>query len=258
MCYYCKEKYIAGNKCKTLSQLLLLTNEPESDPNIQDSFVPAEFLAVKLQCLELQEHSSISYHALTGGISPSTLCTGQINGSPVQVLVDGGSTYNFVQTRAAKHLRLTIESIPPIFVMVGSGQHLRCEGVVRKTSREIQGSTLVEDFYTLPFHDTDIVLGVAWLMFLGPVLTDYAKWIFEFTIDGITRSWMRDCLQIRVRPEDVAKMAFRTHDGYYEFLVMPFGQSNALSTFQATMNEVFRPHLHRFILVFFDDISVYS
>ncbi|XP_052111623.1 uncharacterized protein LOC127742995 [Arachis duranensis] len=436
LCYYCDEKYSTGHKCKSSYLLLVGSEELEELTRDRPSDFPLSDHDPLHSSPELSDDEvvEISFNAMVGAYHPETIrVAGTCEGLPVMVLVDGGSTHNFMKESTAKRLKLPLTPVHQLNVYVGNGECIGCASKCNDVPLRMQGYGFHLETFILDIKGADVVLGAQWLMQLGDVTMNYMHLTMEFKVGDLTvklqgerlfqpgavgnralnkmvstdviasflhlrvidpsitrpqtgqdeavqlllseyqevfkepetlpppreiehqihlqpgadpvnvrpyryphyqkeeierlveemlqsgvireshsafsspvllvrkkdGSW-RFCVdyralnaitikdkfpiptideildelfgaayfskidlrsgyhQIRVRDEDIPKTAFRTQLGHYEFVVMPFGLTNAPSTFQATMNKVFRPYLRKFIAVFFDDILIYS
>jgi len=125
--------------------------------------------------------AEISFHAITGALTPQTLrLPGQINNKGVVVLVDGGSTHNFIDQALVGRLGLVMERDTPFKVVVANREQVSCAGRVRGLSITVQGYTITVDFFVLPVAACPVVLGVQWHKTLGPVEIDYDKLTIGF------------------------------------------------------------------------------
>lgn len=124
--------------------------------------------------VDTSEAPYISIHAITEQLIPSTLkVVGTIHGQKVMVLIDSGLTNNFIQSRLATHLGLTVQQSQHHRVTVGNGDFLNYFGASLQIPLMLDETLFLVDLMLLPIYDVDVVLRVQWMDRLGPFLFDY-------------------------------------------------------------------------------------
>ncbi|MCI01995.1 hypothetical protein A2U01_0023027, partial [Trifolium medium] len=184
LCYYGDDKFSHQHRCPNKHLMLLqLDDIEELDPDPDPIIEPMAVSDVDVDVDTVNHH--LSLNAMNGFTSVGTLrFQGFVNGNPVQVLVDGGSTDNFFQPRLAKFLKLDVEPVPNFNVLVGNGNKIVAEGKVSELNVSIQGHKITVHVFLLPFAGADLILGSSWLATLGPHVADYSALSLKFFVLG--------------------------------------------------------------------------
>nr|GMD37481.1 Transposon Ty3-G Gag-Pol polyprotein [Ipomoea batatas] len=177
-CYTCDQKWSRSHRCPNRS-LLLMCSE---DDNSSDVLQPLDEIDEQVLTGDCS-----SLNSMAGPGTPRSLrLTGIIHNESLQVLIDGGSTHNFIQPQIAERLNIPIQAIPPFRVYIGNGDSLQCSQSCLDVPLSLQGHVFSVTLFILPIKGPDIVLGVQWLQDLGRVTHDYAGVSMEFMWQGVT------------------------------------------------------------------------
>jgi len=156
LCFTCEEKYHRGHRCASRVFLLVAAEDENPDPYIED-LDPAPESPDSPNPTTAQ----ISFNSLAGNLAPETLrLLGTTASHHVVILIDGGSTHNFIQEDLVQRIGLPTQDTTPLRVLVGNGQHLACSRWCPRVPLTIQELTCEVDLYVLPIVGANIVLGV--------------------------------------------------------------------------------------------------
>ncbi|MFS7913536.1 putative retrotransposon gag domain, aspartic peptidase domain superfamily [Helianthus anomalus] len=156
-CFRCGDKYGPGHRCKTgtLKLIEIADDRAETTVNEQD-------------CTD--ELAKISLHALFGQSSITTMkLPGTLGTSKVLILIDSGSTHNFISDKLVSDMKLSTHSISPFGVQIGNGDILRCSQICKNISLQVCDLNVSQDFYPFTLGGADVVLGIQWLATLNTV-----------------------------------------------------------------------------------------
>ncbi|XP_027351487.1 uncharacterized protein LOC113862611 [Abrus precatorius] len=179
LCYFCDEPFTPAHSLthkKLQIHVLEMEDTTDSDEDTPPDTEPRESNHVE---------PLISVNALTGVTSYRTMrVTGQFKKKPLHILIDSGSTHNFLDIHMAKKLGCKIDSMDPLHVTVADGTRVQINSMVKKFSWLLQNASFRSDIMLLPLGCCDMVLGIEWLITLGDITWNFEKLTMEFVLHG--------------------------------------------------------------------------
>ncbi|XP_042452681.1 uncharacterized protein LOC122037297 [Zingiber officinale] len=180
LCWHCNEKWHRGHQCK---QKRILIIEPIENSEEEDDFDEGE---TQDNINEVQYDSmEISVHALDGLQTPKTMkVKGFIKKQPVMILIDSGSTNNFLDSTLASRLKQKIEQASTFDVKVADGRSLTSPEKCNSIKILLPNYELITDLFLLPLDGCDVVLRAQWLRTLGDIIWNFSQLTMRFQDQG--------------------------------------------------------------------------
>ncbi|OMO86983.1 Integrase, catalytic core [Corchorus capsularis] len=189
LCIWCQAKYSPGHKCYK-SQLYSIGGQDGEDDSNLDFLVEelpegAESNEFNSEVLESVEQPIISLHAIYGTSGYQTMricCT--IKHHSLIILIDSGSTHNFIDGNVVKKLGLKMNQRAQTEVTIADGTAVTTWGSCERLHWQVQGMHFSSTFMVLALKGCDMVLGIEWLVSLGPILWDFSMLTMQFMYDN--------------------------------------------------------------------------
>ena len=188
LCYFCDNPYERGHRCPTKRSQLFLVEVPADTPEEEELVEdlqppPVEQQAMGFEMLEPEPF--ISLQALNGIQGYQTMrVTGYVGKKAIQILIDTGSTHNFVNQSLAQRLGCKLDVIHSQPIAVADGSELKCHYICHNFTWRLQNTDFCSDVLLISLGSCDMVLGVQWLSQLGTIQWNFKTLHMEFTWEG--------------------------------------------------------------------------